>query len=76
MVVTTKGNAVLTKAKLIPTAKASMLVAIANTNKVPLSRGLNFFCSSSSPCNPSLIIFPPHQANKLKATQWSILSIQ
>jgi uncharacterized protein len=61
--------------KEMPTAKASMLVATANTSCVFSFRG--FIClasassSSSSSENDSLIILPPRNANKPKAIQWS-----
>lgn len=61
--------------KEMPTAKASMLVATANTSYVFSFRG--FIClasassSSSSSENDSLIILPPRNANKPKAIQWS-----
>ena len=57
---------------VIPTASASIDVATASTNMVPTVMELSI--SSSGP-NDSLIIFPPINASKANAIQWSIAVI-
>ena len=57
------------KAKVMPTASASMLVATAIiTSSFRLSASA---CSSSPPRAASQIILPPIKASRKKAIQWS-----
>ena len=61
-------------AKLMPTARASILVASARGSMV-LKEKLSF-ASSSPPAIASLIMPPPITASSTKAIQWSILTIK
>ena len=61
------------KAKVTPTAKASIDVAIARGGIMIL--GENSVLQLSSFSNDSLIMLIPIKANKIKAIQWSMLSI-
>ena len=60
------------KAIEMPTAKASMLVAIAITSMVRMPKSPS--CSSSSPHIVSRIILAPMSESKPKAIQWSTLT--
>ena len=57
----------------MPTASASMLVAIARVNMTFILRGLKLFFSSS--LNESRTMRPPRKNSTENATQWSMLSM-
>ena len=57
------------KAKVTPTARASMLVAMARSTMFLTSRSA--FGHSSSLLKDSFIMFAPITASRMKATQWS-----
>ena len=59
----------LRKAKVTPTASASMLVAMASGSILLMETESSVF--SSSPETPSRIIFPPISPSRIKAIQWS-----
>jgi hypothetical protein len=67
---------IFAKARDNPTASASMLVATAKVSrKNPLEKSFFRFSFSSS-WNDYHIIFPPTNASKAKATQWSTSAIR
>lgn len=57
------------KAKVIPTARASILVATAMTNMVLKAKEL--LTASSSAAKDSFIMLRPIKNRRIKATQWS-----